>query len=84
MYKRQRYNSETNRWEVESISAIFSDGKTVSIANGGTIDAEELTDESYRLNISVTKQSKKQNYSVADLEGAEYTIYCILYTSRCV
>ena len=70
-----RYNSVTNRWEVESISAIFSDGKTVSIANGGTIDTEELVDESYRLNISVTKQSKKQNYSVADLEGAEYTIY---------
>lgn len=70
-----RYNNENNRWEIESILAIFSDGKTVSIANGGTIDAEELVDESYRLNLSVIKQSGKQNYSVADLEGAEYTVY---------
>lgn len=70
-----RYNSENNRWEIENLSGIFYDNKTVAIANGGTFDVEELIDESYRLNISVTKQSKKQNYSVADLEGAEYTIY---------
>lgn len=70
-----RYNDENNRWEIENLSGIFYDNKTVTIANGGTFDVEELIDESYRLNISITKQSKKQNYSVADLEGAEYTIY---------
>ena len=69
------YDSDTNKWNADTITVTFSDGKTITIENGGTIDAEELIDESYRLNISVTKQSKKQNYSVADLEGAEYTIY---------
>lgn len=69
------YNAIEAKWKVKNLTVTFSDGKTVTIENGGTIDAEELIDESYRLNISVTKQSKKQNYSVADLEGAEYTIY---------
>lgn len=69
------YDSSTDKWNVDTITVTFADGKTMVIDNGGTIDAEELTDESYRLNISVTKQSKKQNYSVADLEGAEYTVY---------
>ncbi|MFR8737569.1 MAG: prealbumin-like fold domain-containing protein [Eubacterium sp.] len=69
------YNAIEAKWKVKNLTVTFSDGKTVTIENGGTIDAEELIDESYRLNISITKQSKKQNYSVADLEGAEYTIY---------
>lgn len=69
------YSDIEAKWKADNLTVTFSDGKTVTIENGGTVDAEELIDESYRLNISVTKQSKKQNYSVADLEGAEYTVY---------
>ena len=69
------YDNAANIWNADTIKATFSDGKSVTIENGGTIDAEELVDESYRLNLELRKQSGKGNYSVADLEGAEYTLY---------
>jgi LPXTG-motif cell wall-anchored protein len=69
------YDSATNKWNTESLTATFSDGKQVVINDGGTFDVDELVDESFKLDINVVKESDKGNYSIADLAGAEYTVY---------
>ena len=70
-----KYNEEKKKWDIASLTATFSDGKTATIDNGGTFDTPELTDESYKLTINVIKKSKDGNYAPADLAGAEYTVY---------
>lgn len=69
------YDDDTDMWNTVSLTASFSDGQTQTILDGGTFDAPELVDDSYKLNLTVVKKSKGGVYGVSDLAGAEYAVY---------
>lgn len=69
------YDSIEGRWVVDYLIATFSDGSTQRIDNGGVFDCDQLTDEPYKLNLTVVKKGDKGNYKTSDLAGAEYTVY---------
>lgn len=69
------YNKEENSWNVTTVKATFSDGKTQTIQNGGVFDAPQLYDTPETFNLNIIKKGDKNNYEIKDLAGAEYTVF---------
>ncbi|MFQ9515997.1 MAG: SpaA isopeptide-forming pilin-related protein [Eubacterium sp.] len=71
------YNEEEDMWLVKSIQALTLDGRTIlqTINNQETFDFAKLTDEPYKVDITINKHGKEGLYPESYLLGAKYVIY---------